>query len=76
MLHNEAGDGYVRMGSNPIASEDEPYYAELAHFVACIEGKVTPRVTAQDGLMAVKVGLAAIRSLETGQPVTIADFQE
>jgi len=75
-LHNEAGDGHQQVGLSPVASVDEPYYAELAHFIDCLDGKVEPRVTAHDGLMAVKIGLAAIRSLETGLPVTIAEFQE
>lgn len=66
--------GFQRMGSSPTADEDEPYYAELAHFVDVIEGRATPRVTARDGLEAVRVALAAIESMRTGQPVAMQDF--
>ena len=34
------------------------------------------RVTPRDGLMAVKVALAAIESVRTGKPIDIATFTE
>ncbi|HRA66811.1 MAG: Gfo/Idh/MocA family oxidoreductase [Caldilinea sp.] len=67
-------EGFRRMGSSPTADEDEPYYAELAHFVDVVEGRATPRVTARDGLEAVRVALAAIESMRTGQPVAMQNF--
>jgi predicted dehydrogenase len=61
---------------SPLATEDNPYRAELAHFLHCLETGATPRVTPHDALMAVKVSLAAIESVRTGQPIEIATFKE
>ncbi|MCB8944244.1 MAG: Gfo/Idh/MocA family oxidoreductase [Ardenticatenaceae bacterium] len=66
-------DGSVnRSTASPLATENDPYYAELAHFLDCMENGTPCRVTPQDGLMAVKVSLAAIESMRTGMPVEIA----
>ena len=65
-------DGTVdRNTASPWATENDPYYAELAHFLDCLENGTSCRVTPHDGLMAVKVSLAAIESVRTGMPVTI-----
>lgn len=61
---------------SPLAAEDNPYRAELAHFLHCLETGATPRVTPHDALMAVKVSLAAVESVRTGQPIEIATFEE
>jgi predicted dehydrogenase len=50
----------------------DPYYLELEHFITCLEEGRTPDVTPQDGLNAVRVGEAALRSITTGQPVALA----
>ncbi|MCA9957285.1 MAG: hypothetical protein KC434_21300, partial [Anaerolineales bacterium] len=65
-------DGQVsRRSESPLALESDPYYAELAHFLDCLENNTPCRVTAEDGLMAVKLSLAAMESLRTGMPVEI-----
>jgi predicted dehydrogenase len=65
-------DGQVdRSTASPLATESDPYYAELAHFLDCLENGTPCRVTPHDGLMAVKVSLAAIESMRTGLPVEI-----
>ena len=64
------------MTASPIAVQDTPYYAELAHFLACYQQNKPPRVTPQDALMALKIALAAIESERRGQPVAIAGFEE
>ncbi|MEZ4733323.1 MAG: Gfo/Idh/MocA family oxidoreductase [Caldilineaceae bacterium] len=73
---NEAGNGKVRTTLNPYGPDIHPYKAELAHFLQCLETGEPLRVTPHDGLMAVKVALAAIESVRTGRPVDIAGFQE
>lgn len=68
-------DGQVtRQSASPTAPDDDPYYRELAHFVDHVENGTPLRVTPHDALMAVKVSLAAIESVRTGQPVEIARF--
>lgn len=71
----ETEDGTLTTSSSsPTAPQDDPYYAELAHFVSCTETKTPYRVSPYDGLMAVKVSRAAIESLKTGQAVVISQF--
>ena len=73
----DAENGQVsRNDLSPLAESDDPYYLEMAHFLQCLETGQPFRVTPHDGLMAVKVSLAAIESMRTGQPVDIATFQE
>ncbi|MEZ4864764.1 MAG: Gfo/Idh/MocA family oxidoreductase [Caldilineaceae bacterium] len=76
IMLNETGDGKVRSTLSPYGPDIYPYKAELAHFLHCLETGEPTRVTPHDGLMAVKVALAAIESVRTGKPVEIATFQE
>ncbi len=49
-----------------------PYYLELEHFINCLETGTDSEVTAEDGLEAVRIAEAAVRSICTGEPVAIA----
>jgi predicted dehydrogenase len=73
---NPERTGKVAQGHSPLAPADNPYQAELAHFLACVEENRPFLVTPHDALMAVKVALAAIESVRSGKPVEIAEFQE
>lgn len=73
---NAEDNGLETSGSSPYAPELQPYYAELAHFLDCYENGTPTQVDGHDGLMAVKLALAAIESMRTGAPVEIATFQE
>jgi len=64
----EALDGFLPQ----VDPADDPYGAELQEFVAAFAGGAAPRVTAQDGVAAVRIANAALESLETGQPVDLA----
>lgn len=44
---------------------------EMKHFLECLEGKQTPQVTVRDGAQSLKMALAALKSLETGQIVEL-----
>ncbi|NLF01930.1 MAG: Gfo/Idh/MocA family oxidoreductase [Anaerolineales bacterium] len=59
---------------SPLAEWDDPYYQELAHFLDCLDSGEEFRVTAHDALEAVRVSLAAIESMRTGQPVELDTF--
>jgi UDP-N-acetylglucosamine 3-dehydrogenase len=61
---------------DPLAPEDDPYYLQLEHFVDCLESGDEFLVTPKDGLQAVKLSLAAIESIRTGQPVYLDKFEE
>jgi predicted dehydrogenase len=70
-------DGGPDIGrASPLAPEDDPYYRELAHFLDCLEHNQPFLVSPRDGLMAVKIALAAIESRRRGEPVDIATFEE
>ena len=49
----------------------EAYRAEMAHFLACLAGKETPKVAAADGLRALELAEAANLSLQSGQAVDL-----
>ncbi len=50
-----------------LAPSVEPYVAELSHFIRCMKGEEQPICTAHDGLEAVKIASAAIKSAESGR---------
>ena len=64
------------MAQNALQEADYPYFAEMAHFLDCLDTGCEFRVTPHDALMAVKVSQAALHSIRTGQPVAIAGFRE
>lgn len=51
----------------------EPLKLELEHFVNCVLGKVKPLITGWDGLMALKIAEAALKSSKTGRLIKIKD---
>lgn len=50
-------------------SNTDPYFDELRHFIDCVQSGASPDVSAQDGLEAVRISLAAIESVKTGRAV-------
>ncbi len=52
----------------------EPLRSEIENFLDAIEGKIpSPQVDGAQGLMALKVALAAMESLSSGKVVEIGD---
>lgn len=76
IMRNEAGTGKIYSEHSPTAPADDPYYAELAHFFHSLETGQPFAVTPHDGLMAVKIALAAIESVRTGNVIELAKFTE
>ncbi len=72
----KTGDEKIPGADNPLAKTDDPYYLELKHFLACLDTGEPLLVSPQDGLMALKLSLAVIESIKTGQPVEMATFTE
>ena len=60
----------VTVPESPVSQN--PYYMELEHFINCLEEGRKPDVSAQDGLEAVRIGEAALRSIGTCRPVALA----
>ena len=63
-----AGPGMIVPSSPVLVS---PYQLEWEDFVAWLYEEREPRVTAQDGLEAVRLGLAALQSAETGKAISL-----
>lgn len=61
-------DGYAPKA----AIGESPYLTELREFLAAFQGGPQPRVTATDGLEAVRLADAARRSLATGEAVVMS----
>ncbi len=62
------GPGMIIPASPVTAS---PYELEWRDFLSWIEGKSCARVTPEDGLAAVRMAVAALKSAETGKPVNL-----
>jgi predicted dehydrogenase len=52
--------------------DDDPYAREIQDFISARQGSSTPRVSSRDGLEAVRIAVAAMTSIESGQPVELA----
>lgn len=68
LRQTEAGPSMV-VPSSPVA--ESPYQREWEDFIAWVQDGRTPRVTPEDGMMAVKMAEAALKSNATGQPVKL-----
>jgi len=69
-LHNtDSTKGGVALPESP--TNTDPYFAELAHFVHCLQTGNALMVSPQDGRAAVQIALAALESAQTGKAVTL-----
>ena len=63
----------VGIPGSPLA--EDPYTTEIRHFYSVITEGVEPRVSAEDGLAALRIALAAAQSAQTGQVVHVEEVQ-
>lgn len=63
------GDAEIAVPASPLL--EDPYVTEIKHFYDVLAHDTPPRVTAEDGLAALKIAFAAIESARTGQRVTL-----
>ena len=61
----------TRVQESPLVPTDDPYLAELRAFVDALRAGQPSPVTVEDGREAVRIALAALDSLQTGQPVPL-----
>ena len=66
-------DGTVETTSFAAVRRNDLFLDELTHFLACIDGRERPRVGVREGADTLRIALAARRSLETGEPVTLVN---
>ncbi len=55
---------------------NDMYLAELRHFIGCVQERKRPRVSLEDGMLVLKVALAAKAAAKTGQRQVIHDALE
>ncbi len=59
----------VPVPESPTATN--PYQLELEHFLRCLEQGITPDISPEDGMEAVRIALAVNESAATGRPVNV-----
>lgn len=73
VIKHRSNDGTTSTTSVPdFVASKVPYYYELEHFINCLEQGITPDVTAEDGVEAIRICEAALKSISTGEPITLA----
>src|ERR1700674_413960 len=63
------GDGKLESQRFDMIERNQIFLEELKHFLACLEGPETSRVTAREGARSLQVALAARESMTTGKIV-------
>jgi len=63
------GDGKLESQRFDMIERNQIFLEELKHFLACLEGTETSRVTAREGARSLQVALAARESMTTGKIV-------
>ena len=72
VIHKKSADGTT--DSLPVSQSPtavDPYRSELQHFISCLEEGHKPEVTPEDGLEAVRIADAALRSITSQEPVPL-----
>jgi myo-inositol 2-dehydrogenase/D-chiro-inositol 1-dehydrogenase len=64
----------VGLPSSPV--RESPYTTQIKEFYAALADDAPVRVTAEDGLAAVQIALAAAESARSGQPVRLPPLPE
>lgn len=75
LLQTDFGDQSVAdvgRGLLPAMASESPFRAELGEFLIALRGGPPPRVSARDGLAAIRIAEAAQRSLVTGRAERVA----
>ncbi|HID95233.1 MAG TPA: Gfo/Idh/MocA family oxidoreductase [Candidatus Latescibacteria bacterium] len=69
------GDFVVKFGAPDVQEIDvmreEPLKVELGHFISCVRQNTTPLVSGKEGIEALEIALAAVRSYKSNQIVEL-----
>ena len=58
---------------NPGFERNQLFLDEMTHFLSCLAGRESPRVSVRDGARSLAIALAAKKSIETGQVVDLSE---
>ncbi|MDD2485890.1 MAG: Gfo/Idh/MocA family oxidoreductase [bacterium] len=61
----------VAVPNSPLAEEDDPYRLEIIDFLKAIKREEEPPISGEDAVEALKISLAVLESIFTGQPVEV-----
>jgi predicted dehydrogenase len=68
------GEGnLIESSENPGFERNQLFLDEMTHFLACVEGRESPRVSIRDGARSLAIALAAKESIATGQVVDLSE---
>jgi predicted dehydrogenase len=67
----DAEGNVAESSTNPDFERNHLFLDEMRHFLACLEGVETPRVSIRDGARSLMIALAAKQSMATGQVVDL-----
>ena len=67
------GEGWAGLPASPLA--DDPFTLELRDFARAIADDAPALVSAEDGIAALRIGLAAIESSRLGRPVPVGEVE-
>jgi predicted dehydrogenase len=70
-LAHGPGEEFLGLPASPLA--DDPFALELGDFARALSDGTAPRVSADDGIAALRIALAAVESSRTGRPVRIGE---
>jgi predicted dehydrogenase len=68
-----AGEGNEALGLPASPTADDPFALELSDFASALSTGAPARVTVDDGIAALRIGLAAIESSRLGRPVAVTE---
>ena len=60
---------YKTVFSSPLCPSLDPYTTEIREFIDCVEQDTALKVTGEEALAALKIALAAVRSVQTGESI-------
>jgi len=72
-LHDWRRDRVTPFLPPPGFSRNDMFLDELRHFLACLDGKEAPACPLEDGVQALRVSLAALRSAHERRPFGLAE---
>jgi predicted dehydrogenase len=70
----DADGNLTESSSQPGFERNKLFLDEMRHFLACLEGRETPRVSVRDGARSLAIALAAKKSIETRLVVELSQM--
>ncbi len=76
LLRRDAGSDAPDVALPPSPTSESPYTTQIKEFYSALQGGRPARVTAEDGLAAVQIAVAAMESVASGQAIRLEALPE